>query len=74
MHGYELGQTLEDGEGQGSLMCWIPWGCRVGHNWMTDQQQGVENLNSFITLSSVWKICRKISPGSKGKKPFASSL
>ena len=24
--GHELGQTLEDGEGQGSLACCSPWG------------------------------------------------
>ena len=24
----ELGQTLGDGEGQGSLACYSPWGCR----------------------------------------------
>ena len=25
-NGHELGQTLRDGEGQGSLMCCSPWG------------------------------------------------
>ena len=24
---HELGQTLGDGEGQGGLVCWRPWGC-----------------------------------------------
>ena len=27
-NGHELGQTLEDGEGQGSLVCCSPWGCK----------------------------------------------
>ena len=27
-NGHELGQTLEDSEGQGSLACCSPWGCR----------------------------------------------
>ena len=27
-NGYELGQTPGDGEGQGSLACCIPWGCK----------------------------------------------
>ena len=27
-----------DGEGQGSLVCYSPWGCRVGHDWVTEQQ------------------------------------
>ena len=24
------------GNGQGSLACYSPWGCRVGHDWMTE--------------------------------------
>ena len=32
-------QTPEDGEGQGSLVCCSPWGYRVGHDWVTEQQQ-----------------------------------
>ena len=27
-NGHELGQTPGDGEGQGSLACSIPWGCK----------------------------------------------
>ena len=27
-NGHEFGQTLEDGEGQGSLECCSPWGCK----------------------------------------------
>ena len=27
INGHELGQTLGDGEGQGSLVCCSPWGC-----------------------------------------------
>ena len=27
-HGHELGQALGDGEGQGSLACYSPWGCK----------------------------------------------
>ena len=26
-NGHGLGQTLGDGEGQGSLACYSPWGC-----------------------------------------------
>ena len=26
--GHELGHTLRDGEGQGSLACCSPWGCK----------------------------------------------
>ena len=28
LNGHEFMQTLEDGEGQGSLVCCGPWGCR----------------------------------------------
>ena len=27
-NGHELEQTLGDGKGQGSLVCWNPWGCK----------------------------------------------
>ena len=38
-NGHKLGQTPGDGEGQGGLVCCSPWGCRVGHDWVTEQQQ-----------------------------------
>ena len=38
LNGHESEQTLGDSAGQGSLMCCNPWGCRVGHDWATDQQ------------------------------------
>ena len=28
LNGHEFEQTLGDGEGQGSLVCCSPWGCR----------------------------------------------
>ena len=36
---HEFEQALEDGEGQGSLACCHPWGCRVRHDSVTEQQQ-----------------------------------
>ena len=48
---HELGQTPRDGEEQGSLVCYSPWGCkeldikkkkRVGHDWATEQQQELD--------------------------------
>ena len=36
---YELGQTPGDGEGQGGLASCSPLGHRVGHDWVTEQQQ-----------------------------------
>ena len=39
LSGHEFEQTPGDGEGQGSLVCCSPWGCRVGHDSVTEQQQ-----------------------------------
>ena len=30
---------LGDGEGQGSLACCSPWGCKVRHDLATEQQR-----------------------------------
>ena len=38
---HEFGQALGDGQGQGSLACCSPWGYRVRHDWVTEQQQDV---------------------------------
>ena len=38
-NGYELGQTLGDGEGQGGLVCCSPWGHRIRQDLATEQQQ-----------------------------------
>ena len=37
LNGHEFEQTLGDGEGQGSLECCSPWGCRVGHDWLNNE-------------------------------------
>ena len=39
LNGYESEQALGDGEGQGSLACYSPWGCKVRYDWATEQQQ-----------------------------------
>ena len=28
LNGHEFVQTLRDGEGQGNLACYTPWGCK----------------------------------------------
>ena len=38
-NGHEFEQAPGDGEGRGSLACCSPWGCRVRHDWATEQQQ-----------------------------------
>ena len=37
INGHDFKQTLGDGEGQGSLVCCTPWGCRVGHDLVIEQ-------------------------------------
>ena len=39
LSGHEFEQTPRDGEGQGGLTFCSPWGCRVRHDWVTEQQQ-----------------------------------
>ena len=39
LSGHEFEQARGVGDGQGSLACCSPWGCRVGHDWATEQQQ-----------------------------------
>ena len=38
-NGHEFEQTLGDGEGQGSLMCYSPRGHNVRYDLATEQQQ-----------------------------------
>ena len=49
---HESEQTLGDGEGQGSLTCCSPWGHRVRHNLMTEQQ-----LFTYVRCSIKCCIC-----------------
>ena len=39
LYGHEFEQTPGDSEGQGSLVCCSPQGCRVEHDLVTEQQQ-----------------------------------
>ena len=39
LNGHKFKQALGDGKGQGGLACCSPWGHKVGHNWVTKQQQ-----------------------------------
>ena len=38
LDGYKFEQIWGDSEGQGSRVCCSPWGHRVGHDWVTEQQ------------------------------------
>ena len=36
LDGHGFGWTLGVGDVQGGLVCCSPWGCRVGHDWVTE--------------------------------------
>ena len=38
LNGHEFEQTSRDSEGQGGLVCCNPWGHRVRHDLVTEQQ------------------------------------
>ena len=48
---HELGQTLGDGEGQGVLQCGNLGLHRVGHDWVTEQQQEICKTASLRLLA-----------------------
>ena len=50
LNGHEFKQTLGDSEGQGSLACCSPWGCKVRHDWATEQQQRTV-LSTLLALT-----------------------
>ena len=63
LNGHEFEQALGDTEGPGSLLSYSPWGCRVGYDLVTEQQQKLMNqpaltavdilvaaIQSFLTL------------------------
>ena len=52
-NGHEFEQTLGDVEWQGSLACCSPWGCRVRHDWVTQQQQQIVTWSYWV--KSEWE-------------------
>ena len=50
---HESEQTVGNGEGQGSLVCWSSWGHRVGHDWATE----LEPNNSCVCVSDSLRPC-----------------
>ena len=42
LNGHEFEQTLGNGEGQGSLVCCVPWGCKESD--MTEQLNNVDSM------------------------------
>ena len=49
---HEFEQALGDGEGQGSLACCSPWGCKE-----SDTTEWLNNINNKATFSASYSIC-----------------
>ena len=49
---HQFEQTLEDGEGQGSLVCSSPWGCKEA-----DTTEGLNNNASIMNKLSPYFVC-----------------
>ena len=47
---HEFEQAPGDSEGQVSLAFCSPWGSRVGHDWVTEQQQWIKLLEIEIRV------------------------
>ena len=62
-NGHELGQTLGDGEGQGSLVCCSPWGCRVRHNLATEQESTPLTGEDACEQGNRWDGIERLGPG-----------
>ena len=66
---HELGQTLGDGEGQGSLACCSPWSCE---EWeMTGQLNN--NNKETILHTTIYKIDNQQGPTVQRMKPHSIS-
>ena len=49
-NGYEFEQALGDGEGQGSLACYSPWGCKGSH--MTELLNNSRRFKRYLGYKS----------------------
>ena len=67
----ELGQNLGDDEGQGALLCFSPWGRRVGHNWMSEQQQRKDKTLHSALNSLIYYLLFKGIQQNRGRKAEA---
>ena len=47
LNGHKFEQAPGACEEQGSLACCSPWGCSVGHHWVTEQQKQYMKYGQF---------------------------
>ena len=46
LNGHKFGQALGVGNGQGSLACYSPWGCK--ESYMTERLKRTEYIDDFL--------------------------
>ena len=56
LNGHEFEQALGVGDGQGSLACCSPQGCKEWHNWVTRQQQSLKKGKNRIFCVSYYSV------------------
>ena len=57
LNGHEFEQTPEDGEGQGSLACCSPWGCKESDTTEQRNSPQFHESRAPVFWISVWCIC-----------------
>ena len=67
-NGHEYEQTPGDSEGQGSLACCSPWGCRVRHDLETKQQHHDEGGPRFSVLKNPLPLKSRLQKENKQTK------
>ena len=68
LYGHRFGLTPGVGDGEGGLACCGSWGCRVGHDWVTElnwtELKGTwDHLNRKTETSRLWTLCQTLSKG-----------
>ena len=48
LNGHEFEQALRDDEGQGSLVCFSPWGCEESDMTGIEQQISLQNFSQTL--------------------------
>ena len=62
LNGHEFEQAAGDSEGQGSLVCLSPWGCKESDMtyWLNNEQQWWSVIFDVMTAVVLW--CRELHP------------
>ena len=50
LNGHEFEQGLGFGDGQGSLACCSPWGCRARHDWETELKETIPATSILMNI------------------------